>query len=314
MVLTSCTSAAAATRTCSWSLVRARTAKKTTIRRTAKPLQIHSRTVCFLLDSFSQPETVYRTQKPAKGAKTVRRREMQSVIAEGLTSNPCFPNWKSDTWPRTIETMASEPRYTDDHAKAGLDFSFPPSKRGKTSFPATKSLSTTRSLPPSVPKPACPTSASSPSATCPPALPRTEIAQEYLFSYRNLGIFQENIVNQVLEDVVKACDPVWPWFEANSSARRHRHDRRSALATTRKVDAHRHPTCAPSHQPAVATLSLLIASTCSTTLTLYPARRTLAGQERVSRHRSPDGRAYHRPVHLLHACRAVVRLAGRPFE
>ena len=33
--------------------------------------------------------------------------------------------------------------------------------------------------------------------------------KEYLFSYRNLGIFQENIVNQVLEDVVKACNPVW---------------------------------------------------------------------------------------------------------
>jgi 7-cyano-7-deazaguanine reductase len=33
--------------------------------------------------------------------------------------------------------------------------------------------------------------------------------KEYLFSYRNLGIFQENVVNQVLEDVVKACDPVW---------------------------------------------------------------------------------------------------------
>jgi 7-cyano-7-deazaguanine reductase len=33
--------------------------------------------------------------------------------------------------------------------------------------------------------------------------------KEYLFSYRNLGIFQENIVNQVLEDVVKACDPIW---------------------------------------------------------------------------------------------------------
>ena len=33
--------------------------------------------------------------------------------------------------------------------------------------------------------------------------------KEYLFSYRNLGIFQENIVNQVLNDVVKACNPVW---------------------------------------------------------------------------------------------------------
>ena len=33
--------------------------------------------------------------------------------------------------------------------------------------------------------------------------------KEYLFCYRELGIFQENIVNRVLDDTVKACDPVW---------------------------------------------------------------------------------------------------------
>jgi 7-cyano-7-deazaguanine reductase len=33
--------------------------------------------------------------------------------------------------------------------------------------------------------------------------------KEYLFCFRNLGIFQENVVNQVLDDVVKACDPEW---------------------------------------------------------------------------------------------------------
>jgi 7-cyano-7-deazaguanine reductase len=33
--------------------------------------------------------------------------------------------------------------------------------------------------------------------------------KEYLQSYRNLGIFQENIVNQVLEDVVRWAEPVW---------------------------------------------------------------------------------------------------------
>ena len=33
--------------------------------------------------------------------------------------------------------------------------------------------------------------------------------KEYLFGYRNLGIFQENIVNRVLEDVVSACKPKW---------------------------------------------------------------------------------------------------------
>jgi 7-cyano-7-deazaguanine reductase len=33
--------------------------------------------------------------------------------------------------------------------------------------------------------------------------------KEYLFCYRSLGIFQENVVNRILEDVVRACDPVW---------------------------------------------------------------------------------------------------------
>ena len=31
--------------------------------------------------------------------------------------------------------------------------------------------------------------------------------KEYLFCYRNLGIFQENVVNRVLGDVVKAANP-----------------------------------------------------------------------------------------------------------
>ena len=57
--------------------------------------------------------------------------------------------------------------------------------------------------------------------------------KEYLFSYRNLGIFQENIVNQVLEDVVKACDPVWAGHTRRvPSPRRHRNHRRGALAET----------------------------------------------------------------------------------
>ena len=30
----------------------------------------------------------------------------------------------------------------------------------------------------------------------------------YLLAYRNLGIFQENVVNRFLRDVVKACKPV----------------------------------------------------------------------------------------------------------
>ncbi len=37
--------------------------------------------------------------------------------------------------------------------------------------------------------------------------------KEYLLAYRNLGIFYENAVNRVLEDLVRSCRPVWARVE-----------------------------------------------------------------------------------------------------
>jgi len=31
----------------------------------------------------------------------------------------------------------------------------------------------------------------------------------YILSYRNLGIFYENAVNRILDDVTRACHPKW---------------------------------------------------------------------------------------------------------
>jgi 7-cyano-7-deazaguanine reductase len=33
--------------------------------------------------------------------------------------------------------------------------------------------------------------------------------KEYLHFYRDLGVFQENIVNRILEDVVRWAKPIW---------------------------------------------------------------------------------------------------------
>lgn len=41
----------------------------------------------------------------------------------------------------------------------------------------------------------------------------------YLLGYRNVGIFQENVVNRVLRDVVAACDPVWCEVRGEFAAR-----------------------------------------------------------------------------------------------
>src|SRR5258707_187686 len=106
--------------------------------------------------------------------------------------------------------MAQEPRYTDDHAKAGLNFAFPAIETWQNQFPGYEIVIDDPELTSVCPKTGLPDFGSlsiryMPRDRC----LELKSLKEYLFSYRNLGIFQENIVNQVLEDVVKACDPVW---------------------------------------------------------------------------------------------------------
>ena len=57
----------------------------------------------------------------------------------------------------------------------------------------------------------------------------------YLLAYRNLGIFQENVVNRVLRDVVKACKPkVGNRGRRLRPARRPRHHRHRHLERGRR--------------------------------------------------------------------------------
>ena len=106
--------------------------------------------------------------------------------------------------------MTTAPRYTDEHAKAGLDFSFPAHRdlakpvsgyEIQIDDPAAH-LRLPQDRPARLRHAHHPLHAARP-------LFELKSLKEYLFSYRNLGIFQENIVNQVLGDIVKACDPVW---------------------------------------------------------------------------------------------------------
>lgn len=106
--------------------------------------------------------------------------------------------------------MAQQPRYTDEHAKAGLDFAFPAIETWENQFPGYEIVIDDPELTSVCPKTGLPDFGSltiryMPRGRC----LELKSLKEYLFSYRNLGIFQENIVNQVLEDVVKASDPVW---------------------------------------------------------------------------------------------------------
>jgi len=112
--------------------------------------------------------------------------------------------------PQARSKSAPTPHYTDTHAKAGLAHAFPPIETWANQFPGYEIVIDDPELTSVCPKTGLPdfgvlTIRYMPRSRC----LELKSLKEYLFSYRNLGIFQENIVNQVLNDVVKACKPVW---------------------------------------------------------------------------------------------------------
>ena len=106
--------------------------------------------------------------------------------------------------------MKKERRYTDAHAAAGLDRKFPDIETWPNQFPAYEILVDVPEFTSVCPKTGLPdfgvlTIRYMPDKQC----LELKSLKEYLFEYRNLGIFQENIVNRVLEDVVRAARPKW---------------------------------------------------------------------------------------------------------
>jgi len=106
--------------------------------------------------------------------------------------------------------MPKRPRYTPEHAEAGLDAKFPEIETWPNQFPGYEIVIDDPEFTSVCPKTGLPdfgviTLRYMPDRRC----LELKSYKEYLQSYRNLGIFQENIVNRVLEDVVRWAGPVW---------------------------------------------------------------------------------------------------------
>ncbi len=100
--------------------------------------------------------------------------------------------------------------YTKDHAEAGLDFNFPAIETWPNQFPGYEIVVDDPEFTSVCPKTGLPDFGQvviryMPDKQC----LELKSLKEYLQSYRNLGIFQENVVNRVLEDVVQYARPLW---------------------------------------------------------------------------------------------------------
>lgn len=106
--------------------------------------------------------------------------------------------------------MPKSPRYTPDHAKSGLDADFPEIECWPNQFPGYEIVIDDPEFTSVCPKTGLPdfgqlTIRYMPDKRC----LELKSLKEYLQSYRNLGIFQENVVNRVLKDVVRWSRPIW---------------------------------------------------------------------------------------------------------
>jgi 7-cyano-7-deazaguanine reductase len=106
--------------------------------------------------------------------------------------------------------MPKSRRYTDEHASAGLDHRFPEIETWPNQFPGYEILIDDPEFTSVCPKTGLPDFGKLEIRYVPDRVClELKSLKEYLQSYRNLGIFQENVVNQVLNDVVKWAKPVW---------------------------------------------------------------------------------------------------------
>ncbi len=106
--------------------------------------------------------------------------------------------------------MAKVPRYTPEHAACGVNAALPEIETWPNQFPAYEIVIDVPEFTSVCPKTGLPdfgvlTIRYMPGKRC----LELKSIKEYLFAYRNLGIFQENVVNRVLEDVVRSAKPVW---------------------------------------------------------------------------------------------------------
>jgi 7-cyano-7-deazaguanine reductase len=106
--------------------------------------------------------------------------------------------------------MFKKPRYTEEHAAAGLDAKFPEIETWPNQFSGYEIVIDIPEFTSVCPKTGLPDFGAlkiryMPDKKC----LELKSLKEYLFVYRNLGIFQENVVNRVLDDVVLAAKPIW---------------------------------------------------------------------------------------------------------
>ena len=101
-------------------------------------------------------------------------------------------------------------KYTEKHAQSGLKVKLPKLETFPSQFPNYEITISYPEFTSICPKTGLPDFGSihlkyMPNQKC----LELKALKMYMLAYRDVGIFYENVVNRILQDLVKACDPNW---------------------------------------------------------------------------------------------------------
>ena len=116
--------------------------------------------------------------------------------------------------------MKKNPQYTSEHARAGVDIQLPDIETWPNQYAGYEIEILMPEFTSVCPKTGLPDHGTlrlvyTPLRSC----LELKSLKMYMLAYRNIGIFQENAVNRILRDVVKATDPVRATVTGDFAAR-----------------------------------------------------------------------------------------------
>jgi len=115
---------------------------------------------------------------------------------------------------------SSADRYTETHAKSGITAALPELETWPNQYPGYEITIEIPEYTAICPKTELPDFGTivihyMPQKAC----VELKSLKQYIHAYRNIGIFYENAVNRILQDLVKACKPNWATVTGTFTAR-----------------------------------------------------------------------------------------------
>lgn len=123
-------------------------------------------------------------------------------------------------WEESMPPMPHEPEYTTEHARAGVHAELPDIETWENQYQGYEITITIPEFTCICPRTGLPDFGTITIHYLPDkACLELKSLKSYIVAFRNLGIFNENVVNRVLDDVARSCQPKWAVVKGEFAAR-----------------------------------------------------------------------------------------------